>query len=142
MKRLSIYVMTVFPGMLESFINYGIVRRAVEKKLVNIEVINIRDAAQDKHQTVDDTPYGGGAGMIMKADILASSLESSPPFRENRKPRVFFLTPQGEPFIQSCANEMCMLEEFVIVCGRYRGIDERFREQYITDELSIGDYVV
>ena len=142
MKGLRVYALTVFPGMIESFLNYGIVRRAIEKELLKVTIVNIRDAAHDKHKTVDDTPYGGGAGMIMKPDILASSLESTLPFRENRRPEVFFLTPQGKSFDQSRANQLSMLDEFILVCGRYRAVDERFRELYVTDELSVGDYVL
>ena len=78
----------------------------------------------------------------MKPDILAASLKMTLPFREGRTPRIFFLTPQGKRFDQSCANELSLLDEFVLVCGRYRAVDERFRDLYVTDELSIGDYVI
>ena len=142
MKGMTVYVLTIFPGMIESLLNYGIVRRAVEKELLNVSIVNIRDAAGDRHKTVDDKPYGGGAGMIMKPDILASSLESTVPFKENRRPDVIFLTPQGKRFNQSRANQLSMLDEFILVCGRYRAIDERFREMYVTEELSVGDYVL
>jgi tRNA (guanine37-N1)-methyltransferase len=142
MPRLSVHVLTIFPGIIESFIKYGIVRRAIDKEIFRINVINIRDSATDRHLTVDDTPYGGGAGMIMKPDILAASLKSTDPFREGRRPPVIFLTPQGKCFNQSWANRLSLLDEFVLVCGRYRAVDERFRELYITDELSIGDYVL
>lgn len=142
MCRLSVHVLTIFPGIFEDFLNYGIVRRAVEKKLLDVSIVNIRDSAPDKHKTVDDVPYGGGAGMIMKPDILAASLESTVPFRENRRPEVIFLTPQGKRFDQSLANKMSMLDEFILICGRYRAVDERFRETYVTDEISIGDYVL
>ena len=142
MGGLSISVLTIFPDMIDSFLKFGIVKRAIEKKLFSVEIQNIRDAATDRHRTVDDTPYGGGSGMIMKPDILAAALKLTPPFREGRKPRVFLLTPQGRRFDQSYANEMSLLDEFVLVCGRYRAVDERFRELYVTDELSIGDYVI
>jgi len=142
MVALTVHVLTLFPGIFEGFLNFGIVRRAVEKGLLEVELVNIRDSARDKHGTVDDVPYGGGRGMIMKPDVLAASLESTRPFRERRRPRVFFLTPQGRPFNQSLANEMSLLDEFVLVCGRYRAVDERFRRLFVTDELSIGDYVL
>lgn len=142
MGGVSVSVLTIFPEMIESFVKFGIIRRAIEKKLFALEVCNIRDSAQDRHRTVDDTPYGGGAGMIMKPDILAESLKSSSAFQENRRPPVIFLTPQGKRFDQSWANRLSMLDEFVLVCGRYRAVDERFRELYVTDELSIGDYVI
>ncbi len=142
MGRLSIHILSIFPGIFEDLLNYGIVRRAVEKKLLDVSIVNIRDSAPDKHKTVDDVPYGGGAGMIMKPDILAASLESTVPFREHRRPEVVFLTPQGKRFDQSHANKMSMLDEFILICGRYRAVDERFREICVTDEISIGDYVL
>jgi len=142
MNGLTVYILTIFPGIFEHFLQYGIVNRAIEKELLNVTITNIRDAAKDKHKTVDEPPYGGSAGMIMKSDILAESLKSTEPFRANRQPKVFFLTPQGKCFDQSRANKMSMLEEFILVCGRYRAVDERFRELYVTDELSIGDFVL
>ena len=142
MKGLTVSVLTIFPGMFEGFFTHGIVRRAIESELLNVEVINIRDSAKDRHGTVDDIPYGGGAGMVMKPDVLAASLESTAAIKNGRKPPVFFLTPQGKRFDQSQANRMSMYEEFILVCGRYRGIDERFREMFVTDELSIGDFVI
>ena len=142
MKGLKVYVLTIFPGMIEKFLNYGIVRRAIEKELFSVSIVNIRDAAGDKHKTVDDKPYGGGAGMIMKPDILASSIESTVPFKKNKQTDVIFLTPQGKRFNQSKANKLSMLDEVILVCGRYRAIDERFRELYVTEELSVGDFVL
>ena len=142
MKGLAVSVLTIFPGMFEGFLNHGIVRRAVEGGLLDVEVVNIRDSATDRHGTVDDMPYGGGAGMVMKTDVLAASLDSTAAYRNGRRPPVYFLTPQGKKFDQSQANRMSMLGEFIIVCGRYRGVDERFREMYVTDELSIGDFVI
>ena len=142
MSKPIITVMTLFPRIIENYVEYGIVKRARQRELFGIEVINIRDAAEDRHQTVDDTPYGGGAGMIMKPDVLRDSLMSTRPFSEGRRPRVIYLTPQGETFTQSRAIELSLLPEFVIICGRYRDVDERFREKYVTDEISIGDYVI
>jgi len=142
MDGLSVHVLTIFPGMIEEFVGYGIVRRAIEKGLFKVEVSNIRDSATDRHRTVDDTPYGGGAGMIMKTDILAASLKATAPFVAGRRPPVIFLTPQGERFDQSTANRLSLSREFVLVCGRYRAVDERFRQLYVTEELSVGDYVL
>ena len=142
MHRQSIHVLTIFPGMFDGFLRFGMVKRAVEKGHLSVTVQDIREAAEDRHRTVDDTPYGGGAGMVMKPDILAKSLKASEPFREGRTPPVILLTPQGRQFDQTLANRMSMMDEFVMVCGRYRAIDERFRERYVTDEISIGDYVL
>lgn len=134
--------MTLFPRIIQNYVEFGIVKRARQRELFDIDIVNIRDAATDRHQTVDDTPYGGGAGMIMKPDVLKDSLMSTRPFREDRKPRVIYLTPQGETFTQNKAVELSLQPEFVLICGRYRDVDERFREKYVTDEISIGDYVI
>ena len=142
MNVLTIHVMAIFPGIFENYLKFGIIRRAIEEKLLNINLVNIRDSAEDSHATVDDMPYGGGAGMIMKPDILAISLKSTLKLCKKKDPKVILLTPQGKTFDQSIANQMSMSEEFILICGRYRGIDQRFRDLYVTDELSIGDYVL
>ena len=142
MDSLSVHVLTIFPGMIESFLHYGIVRRAIDKKLLTVSFVNVRDFATDRHRTVDDTPYGGGAGMILKPDVLSESLKSIPSYGENKRPHVIFMTPQGKRFNQSHANRLSLMDEFVLVCGRYRAIDERFRELYVDEEFSIGDYVI
>ncbi len=128
--------------MFEGFLNQGIISRGLDANLLDVNVHNIRDAAKDRHRTVDDIPYGGGAGMVMKADVLADCLESTEPFESGRNVPVCFLTPQGRTFSQTDANRMSLLDEFVLICGRYRGIDERFRERFVTDEISIGDFVL
>lgn len=142
MHRQTVHVLTIFPGMFDGFLRFGMVKRAVEKGHLMVVPQDIRDAAADRHRTVDDTPYGGGAGMVMKPDILAKSLNATEPFLAGRKPPVILLTPQGRRFDQALANEMSMMDEYVLVCGRYRAIDERFRERYVTGEISIGDYVL
>ena len=142
MNTLTIDVLTIFPEMFESFLKFGILKRAVEKELINIRLINIRDSASDRHGTVDDTPYGGGAGMVMKADILAASLKTIECFRQGGQVPVICLTPQGSRFDQRKANQLSMAGEFILICGRYRAIDERFIKKYVTEELSIGDYVL
>ena len=142
MDGLTIYVLTLFPGMFDCFLRYGILRRAVERGLIRVHVMNIRDFATDRHGTVDDTPYGGGAGMVMRADVLASCIRSAEPVREGRSVPVVYLSPQGKRFDQTCANRMSLERELVLVCGRYRGVDERFIERYVTEEVSIGDYVL
>lgn len=142
MNSLTIDVLTIFPEMFESFLKFGILKRAVDKGLINICLINIRDSAFDRHGTVDDTPYGGGAGMVMKADVLAASLNNVESFRQGRHVPVIYLTPQGRRFDQRKANQLSMAGEFILICGRYRAIDERFIEKYVTEELSIGDFVL
>ncbi len=138
----AIHVLTIFPGIFESFFKYGIIRRAFEKGLLRVNLINIRDSAEDRHGTVDDTQYGGGAGMIMKPDILTKSLNYAFGKCDSKHPKVILLTPQGKKFDQLQANKLSISDEFILVCGRYKGVDERFRELCVTDELSIGDYVL
>jgi tRNA (guanine37-N1)-methyltransferase len=142
MNRLDIHVLTLFPEMMDSFLRFGILKRAVERDLVRVSTADIRQFAVDRYGTVDDTPYGGGAGMVMRADVLAACLGSLDPIKEGRRVPVIYLSPQGRRFDQDYANRLSMLPEFVLVCGRYRGIDERFIEQHVTEELSIGDYVI
>ncbi len=142
MNMVTIHVLTIFPGIFESFMKFGILRRAFEKGLLKVNLINIRDSAINRHGTVDDTPYGGGAGMIMKPDILAISLKSAFKDCAKKRPEVILMTPQGKQFDQFQANKLSISDEFILVCGRYRGVDERFRQLYVTDELSIGDYVL
>jgi len=136
------YVLTLFPDMIESFLRFGIVGRARDRELLGVITADIRNFAVDHYGTVDDTPYGGGAGMVMRADVLASCLDSIEPIREKRNVPVIYLTPQGKRFDQEYANRLSTLREFVLVCGRYRGVDERFIERYVSEELSIGDYVL
>jgi tRNA (guanine37-N1)-methyltransferase len=142
MNGLTVHVLTLFPEMLDSFLRFGIISRAIVRGVLRVEAVNIRDFASDRHGTVDDTPYGGGAGMVMRADVLASGIRSLAPVREGRNVPVVYLSPQGKRFEQGDANRMSLLPEFILVCGRYRGVDERFIERFVTEELSIGDYVL
>lgn len=139
---MKIHVLTISPGIFDGFLSNGVVKRAIEKSKLEIDVVNIRDFAEDRYSSVDDTPYGGGAGMIMRADILAKCLKSVMEKCDSSDTAVIYLTPQGKTLDQEKANSLSMINEFVLICGRYRGIDERFVEKYITDELSIGDYVL
>ncbi len=142
MNSLTINVLTIFPDMFESFLRFGILKRAVDNGLIKVCLTNVRDSALDRHGTVDDTPYGGGAGMVMKPDVLAASLKSTESFRQGRQVPVIYLTPQGKRFDQREANRLSMAGEFILICGRYRAVDERFVERYVTEELSIGDFVL
>lgn len=142
MKRLTVHVLTLFPEFISQYSGYGIVRRGIQRGLFEIHPVAIRDFAEDRHGTVDDTPYGGGAGMVMKADVLARSLRSIEMVEGAKTGPVIMLTPQGRTLTQSIANELSLCESMTLVCGRYRGIDERFRERYVTEEISIGDYVL
>ena len=138
---MNYHVLTLFPEMIENGMNTSITGRAITKGLLSLEAINIRDFAFNKHQKVDDYPYGGGAGMLMQAEPVYLSYESIAE-RIGRKPRVIFLTPQGKTFNQDMAKEFALEEDLVFLCGHYEGIDERVPEEIVTDYVSIGDYVL
>jgi tRNA (guanine37-N1)-methyltransferase len=147
---MQFYIMTLFPEMVMNGLNTSIIGRAVAKELLSIEAVNIRDYAFNKHHSVDDYPYGGGAGMLMQAEpvyqcykavqekIELKRTENS----ENKKTRVIYLSPQGRTFNQTMAEEFAREEELVFLCGHYEGIDERVLEEIVTDYVSIGDYVL
>ncbi|MDC7287119.1 tRNA (guanosine(37)-N1)-methyltransferase TrmD [Blautia schinkii] len=138
---MNFHVLTLFPEMIQSGMNTSIIGRAIAKGLLSLEAVNIRDFAYNKHQKVDDYPYGGGAGMLMQAEPVYLSYESIVN-RIGRKPRVVYLTPQGRVFDQGMAKEMAQEEDLVFLCGHYEGIDERVLEEIVTDYVSIGDYVL
>lgn len=138
---MNFHVLTLFPEMIQSGMNTSIIGRAIAKGLLSLEAVNIRDFAYNKHQKVDDYPYGGGAGMLMQAEPVYLSYESIVS-RIGRKPRVVCLTPQGRVFNQEMAKEMAQEEDLVFLCGHYEGIDERVLEEIVTDYVSIGDYVL
>jgi len=132
-------ILTLFPGFFDSPLRESIVKRAQENGAVDIHVHNMRDHTTDRHHTMDDTPYGGGPGMVMKADPVVRCIESLP--REPQS-RVVFLTPDGIPFSHDVAQELSQLDQVVLLCGHYEGIDERIRDGFVDMELSIGDYVL
>ena len=138
---MNFYVMTLFPDMITNGLNTSITGRAIEKGLLSVEAVDIRDFSTNKHMKVDDYPYGGGAGMLMQAEPVYLSYESIAE-RIGRKPRVIFLTPQGKTFNQDMAKEFALEEDLVFLCGHYEGIDERVLEEIVTDYVSIGDYVL
>lgn len=133
-------ILTIFPGLLESPLNESILRRAQEQGHVEIRITNIRDFATDKHSMTDDRPFGGGEGMVMKAEPLAAALKGRT--GEQIDHRVILLSPQGRTFSQTIAAELAEEERITLVCGRYEGVDERFCKRYVTDELSLGDYIL
>lgn len=138
---MNYHVLTLFPEMIENGMNTSITGRAIAKGLLTLEAINIRDFAFNKHQKVDDYPYGGGAGMLMQAEPVYRSYESIVN-RIGKRPRVIFLTPQGKTFNQNMAKEFALEDDLVFLCGHYEGIDERVLEEIVTDYVSIGDYVL
>ena len=139
-KRMRIDILTLFPEMFSGPFSYSIVKRAIEKGLAEIHLHNIRDFSTNKHKSVDDYSYGGDSGMVMMAEPIILAIESLQAEREYDE--VIFLTPDGELLQQSMANGMSNLENIILLCGHYKGIDERIRESFITREISIGDYVL
>ncbi len=133
-------VLTIFPEMVEAYFSEGMIRKAVDAEIVSAAAINIRDFANGKHRITDDKLYGGGCGMVMKPEPLAGAITAAK--RKTPESRVVYLTPQGRPFDQAVAQELSEAEGLIFVCGRYEGIDERICQQYIDDEISIGDYVL
>jgi tRNA (guanine37-N1)-methyltransferase len=141
-------VVTIFPGFFTGFFEHGIVRRALAEELVTVGVHDLRSFTHDRHRTVDDRPFGGGEGMVLKPEPLAKALQSlgvsnkeeREPARENT--RVVLMSAQGQRFTQAVAREFAGLDRIVMICGRYEGVDERINQLYCDMELSIGDYVL
>jgi len=141
---MRIDILTLFPKLFEAPFGYGIFKRAIDNGLVNINPINIRDYTHDKHHTADDSPYGGGAGMVMKAAPIfeaVDAIKAGVPEEQKDFP-VILLTPQGRLFSHKIALELSLLSHIVLICGHYEGIDERVPEHLSTDCISIGDYVL
>lgn len=138
---MKFYVLTLFPEMIRDGFQTSITGRAMEKGLLSLEAVNIRDFSVNKHNRVDDYPYGGGAGMVMQAEPVCLAYESVAA-KLTKKPRVLYMSPQGKVFNQRMAEELAREEELVFLCGHYEGIDERVLEEIVTDEVSIGDYVL
>lgn len=140
---MKVTVLSLFPGILESYFSSSIMAKAIERGIMEVELVNIRDFAADRHRTCDDAPYGGGPGMVMKAEPIAAALDSvacEGPNTGGR--RTIFPTPSGRLFTQRIAESLAGEEHLVFICGRYEGIDQRIIDLYVDDELSIGDYVL
>ncbi len=131
-------VLSLFPGILQGFFDDSIMSKAVARGLVDYELVNIRDYAYDRHRVCDDSPYGGGAGMVLKPEPLSEALDAAGAAGK----RVVFPTPSGKPFTQKVAGDLAGEDELIFICGRYEGIDQRIIDLYVDDELSIGDYVI
>ena len=134
-------IITIFPGIFDAYLNEGVLKRALQKRIIEVEVHNLRDYTLDKHRSVDDYPYGGGSGMVMKPEPFFSAVETLHPDAARR--RVIVLSPAGKRFDQKMAVELSKEERsLVFLCGRYEAIDERVRTSLADDEVSIGDYVL
>jgi tRNA (guanine37-N1)-methyltransferase len=137
---MRIDILTIFPEMFEGPFSFSIIKRAREKGVVDIRLHNFREYSPSKHKNVDDYPYGGGAGMVMMAEPIVSCLEALQ--KETRYDEVIYLSPDGELLTQPLANRLSTMENLILICGHYKGIDERVREHFVTREISIGDYVL
>ncbi len=133
-------IFTLLPEVFPAYLDTSILKRARERRLIDVRVHNIRDYAHDRHHTTDDTPYGGGGGMVMKPGPVFDAVEST--LGADPVCPVIMLTPQGRVFDQRVAEELSHHEHIALICGRYEGIDERIREHLVTDEISVGDYVL
>lgn len=144
-KKLTIKIITLFPKFVEDFLeSFGIVKRAVKLRLLDLKAVNLRNFGLDRRKTVDNPPYGGGVGMVLRADVLHKAIQSARRSKNQdprTKTRVILLTPQGKKFQQSDAKRLAKYNELILVCGRYEGFDERIR-QFVDEEISIGDYVL
>lgn len=138
---MQFHILTLFPEMVMQGLSASIIGKAMEKELLSIEAVNIRDFAENKHNRVDDYTYGGGAGMLMQAGPVYGAYQSVLD-KTKSKPRVIYLSPQGKTFSQDMAEEFAKEEELIFLCGHYEGIDERVLEEIVTDYVSIGDYVL
>jgi tRNA (guanine37-N1)-methyltransferase len=135
----DIDILTLFPQVFQGAFDFGILQRAIDQELVSISVHNIRDYTHDKHHTVDDYPYGGGAGMVLKPDPIFEAVET---IRSEADSPVILLSPRGRLFCQQVAQELAAHPRLILICGHYEGVDERVSEHLVSDEISIGDYVL
>jgi tRNA (guanine37-N1)-methyltransferase len=137
---MTIDIISAVPDLMESPLDHSIVKRAKDKSLVDINVINLRDYALNKYGQIDDTPYGGGAGMVLMVEPLYNCIKD---LQKNKTyDQIIYLTPDGKTYDQSTANYLSMQKNLLLICGHYKGIDERIRENFVTMEISIGDYVL
>ncbi|MBS0184757.1 MAG: tRNA (guanosine(37)-N1)-methyltransferase TrmD [Proteobacteria bacterium] len=138
----NVTVLTLFPEMFPGTLGFSLAQKALLAGHWSLNVINIRDFAFDRHRSVDDTPFGGGAGMVLRPDVLENALESVLKKNQNPNPLIFYLSPRGDVFKQETAHTFLKSSEIIFICGRYEGIDQRFLDYYKIQELSIGDYVL
>lgn len=156
---MKITFITLFPEIFPAFLNFSILKRAQDKGLIEFNIINLRDFGEGNHKTVDDKPYGGGVGMILKPEVLTSALKSifdpdkiyqtgklkikqSLPIGKNLKFKIVLMSAAGNSFKQRQAKELTKLDHLIIICGHYEGVDQRFIDKYVSEEISIGDYVL
>jgi len=139
---MRIDILTTVPEIIRGTVDQSILKRAQEKGILEVNAVNLRDYTFDKHRSTDDQPYGGGPGMVMMCGPVFKAVEALVNRSSGIKPRVLLMTPQGRTFNQKMAEEFAMDSHLVMICGRYEGVDERIREHLVTDEVSVGDYVL
>jgi tRNA (guanine37-N1)-methyltransferase len=137
---LSVKIFSLYPDMFPGPLDVGLYKRARKKKIWSLDVINIRDYAKDKHRTVDDTPFGGGNGMLMRADVVAEALDKN--IKKNKNSKTIYLSPKGKQFDQNLAKKFSKLKNLNIVCGHFEGIDQRVLETRNIEEISMGDFIL
>jgi tRNA (guanine37-N1)-methyltransferase len=137
---MNIHILTLFPSMFQGPFNESIIKRSIEKGIVNIGITDIRDFSTNKHKNVDDYPFGGEAGMVMMAEPIVLAIEHLQ--KQHHWDEIIFLTPDGETLNQAIANEISLMKNIILICGHYKGIDQRVRDNWITREISVGDYVL
>ncbi len=135
-------IITIFPFMFDGIFDFGVVAKGVKSDLLKINIHNLRDFTHDKHKIVDDRPFGGGAGMVLKPEPLFEAVEFIKSKSENENPHVIYLTPQGKKLTQEKCEQLSKMENLIIICGRYEGIDQRIRDNIVDEEISVGDYVL
>ncbi len=139
---MRISIITLFPEVFEPILNSSILKRAQKKGLVEFELVNLRDFGEGRHKIVDDRPYGGGVGMVLRADILAKAITFITNFDATVQNYVILTSASGRPYQQAKAQEFSQLDHLIVVCGHYEGVDQRFIDKYVDEEISIGDYVL
>ncbi len=145
---MKIDILTLFPGMFDAFVSHSMIKRAIAKKVVDIRVHDLRDFTHDRHRTCDDRPFGGGPGMLMKPEPIFEALEkiigkkALAYKRKRTKQRIIFMTPQGGRFDQAKAKKLSVADQLIFICGHYEGVDQRVIDELVTDEISIGDYIL
>jgi len=140
LKKIRFDILTLFPDIFNSVMSESIIGRAINDGLVEINPVNIRDYTNDKHNRVDDYPYGGGAGMVMQAQPIYDAYKSIA--EDDKSIPVIYMSPQGKQFTQKMAQDLALNDRIILLCGHYEGVDERVLEEIVTDEISIGDYVL